>query len=346
MRLRISRFRTTRSIIGLNVALAVLTAMLAIGGFVGLRIGLARAASWPARPITMVVPFAAGGPTDIVGRIIAQRVSDLLAQQIVVENVGGAGGMTGAERIAAAQPDGYQVLLGTVGTQAYNQTLYKKPLYNAVADFAPVVLIADQPLVLVVPKDFPANTLSEFAAYVKANAPKLSFGSGGSGSSTHLGCVLLNSAIGVDVQHVPYRGSAPAMQDLIANRISYLCDAVSTSLPQIKAGAVKPIAVLARSRSAVLPNVPTAQEQGLPGFDANNWIGLFFPKRTPATIVRQMRDATVTAMNAPDVRDRMAAIGTDLVSSDRTSTDYLTRFVSSEIEKWAAPIKASGVSID
>jgi tripartite-type tricarboxylate transporter receptor subunit TctC len=213
-----------------------------------------------------------------VGRIIAQRLGEILKQEIVVENIGGAGGMTGAQRVAMAQPDGYQILLGTVGTQAYNQTLYKKPLYNAVEDFAPVVLIAEQPLVLVVQKDFPASTLSEFTAYAKANASRLSFGSGGSGSSTHLGCVLLDSAIGVDVQHVPYRGSAPAMQDLIANRINYLCDAVSTSLPQIKAGTIKPIAVLARSRSAVLQDVPTAQEQGLPGFEANNWIGLFSRK--------------------------------------------------------------------
>jgi tripartite-type tricarboxylate transporter receptor subunit TctC len=342
----IPRFRSTPSIIRLNIALAVFTAVLAMGGFVILRIGLARADAWPSRAITMTVPFAAGGPTDVVGRIIAQRLGELFEQQIVVENVGGAGGMTGAQRVAMAPPDGYQVLLGTVGTQAYNQTLYKKPLYNAVDDFAPVVLIAEQPLVLVVPKDFPANNLSEFTAYVKANTAKLSFGSGGSGSSTHLGCVLLNSAIGVGVQHVPYRGSAPAMQDMIANRINYLCDAVSTALPQIKAGAIKPIAVLARSRSAVLPDVPTAQEQGLPDFEANNWIGLFFPKKTPGTIVRQMRDATVTAMNTPDVRERMAAIGTDLVTADRTRTDYLAQFVGSEIRKWAAPIKASGVSID
>ena len=330
----------------LTVALAAFVGMLALAGIVGIA-GFARAANeWPSRPITMVVPFAAGGPTDVVGRIIAQRLGEVLEQQVVVENVGGAGGMTGAQRVALSQPNGYHMLLGTVGTQAYNQTLYKKPLYDAVQDFSPVVLIAEQPLVLVVPKDFPANTLAEFTAYAKANTSTLSFGSGGSGSSTHLGCVLLNSAIGVDVQHVPYRGSAPAMQDLIAGRINYLCDAVSTALPQIKAGAVKPIAVLARTRSAVLPDVPTAQEQGQPGFEANNWIGLFLPKHTPGTIVHLLREATIIAMNTAAVRDRMAAIGTDLVTPDRTGTEYLARFVSSEIKKWAAPIKASGVSID
>jgi tripartite-type tricarboxylate transporter receptor subunit TctC len=273
-------------------------------------------------------------------------LSDALGQQVIVENIGGAGGMNGAQRVAVANPDGYQVLLGTVGTQAYNQTLYKKPLYNANDDFAPVVLIAEQPLVLVVHKDFPADSLKSFADYVKANAAKLSFGSGGSGSATHLGCVLLNSAIGVNVQHVPYRGSAPALQDLVASRINYLCDAVSTALPQIKAGTVKPLAVLARHRSAVLPQVPTAQEQGLQGFEANNWIGLFFPRKTPEPIVRQLHDATIKAMNVPALRVRLETIGTDLVTPDRTSTDYLKRFVGTEIEKWAAPIKASGVSVD
>ncbi|HEY2532081.1 MAG TPA: tripartite tricarboxylate transporter substrate binding protein [Xanthobacteraceae bacterium] len=319
--------------------MAILATLLAGGG-------IAYADNWPSRPVTMVVPFAAGGPTDVVGRIVAQRLGEILKQQFIVENVGGAGGMTGAQRVAQAKPDGYEVLLGTVGTQAYSQTLYKKPLYNAIDDFAPVVLIAEQPLVLVVNKDFPAKSLKEFEAYAKANAAKLSFGSGGSGSSTHLGCLLLNTAIGVNVQHVPYRGSAPALQDLMAGRIDYLCDAVSTELAPIKAGSVKPLALLARRRSAVLPNVPTAQEQGLPGFDANNWIGFFFPQHTPEAIVRRLRDATVEVMNTPAVRARMEAIGTDLVTSDRTTSAYLQRFVPSEIKKWAAPIKASGVQVD
>ncbi|MGC1778671.1 MAG: tripartite tricarboxylate transporter substrate binding protein [Xanthobacteraceae bacterium] len=307
---------------------------------------IAHAAVWPSRPVTMIVPFAPGGPTDIVGRIFAQRLSEILKQQVVVENVGGAGGMTGAERVAQARPDGYETLLGTVGTQAYSQTLYKKPLYNAETDFAPVALVAEQPLVLVVRKDMPVNSLKEFAAYVKANAAKLSFGSGGAGSATHLGCLLLNSAIGADVQHVPYRGSAPALQDLMAGRIDYLCDAVSTELAPIKAGSVKAIAVLARQRSSVLPNIPTAQQQGFPGFEANNWIALFFPHGTSETIVHRLRDATVEAMKTPSLRERMESIGTDLVSSDRTTPVYLKNFVASEIKKWAEPIKSSGVAID
>jgi tripartite-type tricarboxylate transporter receptor subunit TctC len=307
--------------------------------------GAVRAETWPTRPVTMVVPFAAGGPTDVVGRIMAQALGDILKQQVIVENVGGAGGMVGAQRVALAQPDGYQVLLGTVGTQAYNQSLYKKPLYDSEKDFTPVVLVADQPLVLVVRKDMPVANLKEFAAYAKAHA-KLTFGSGGAGSSTHLGCVLLNSALGIDAEHVPYRGSAPALQDLIAGRIDYLCDAVSTELPQIKAGAVKPIAILSKQRSPVIPEVPSAKEEGLADLDANNWIGLFFPKGTPEPLVVRLHDATVKAMASPAVRSSMEQIGTDLVAQDRRSPDYLKRFVGSEIKKWSPPIKASGVSVE
>ncbi len=293
----------------------------------------------------MVVPFAAGGPTDVVGRILAERLGDVLKRQVIVVNVGGAGGMTGAERVAQAKPDGYEVLLGTVGTQAYSQTLYKKPLYSATRDFAPVVLVAEQPLVLVVRKDFPASSLKEFAAYAKANAAKLSFGSGGAGSATHLGCVLLNTKLGIKVQHVPYRGSAPALQDLMAGRIDYLCDAVSTELSPIKAASVRPIAMLTLRRTAVLPDVPTAKEQGF-AVDANNWIGLFVPRGTPDPIIHHLRDATVAAMNTPALRARMETIGTDLVAADRTSSSYLQHYVASEIKKWATPIKESGVTVD
>ncbi len=306
----------------------------------------AAAQDWPTQPITMVVPFGAGGPTDVVGRLIADRASDILGQQIVVENVTGAGGMTGAARVAQAPANGYEILLGTVGTQAYNQTLYKHPQYNARTDFAAIAMIAEQPLVLIVRSDLPAETLPEFIAYVQANGGDMAFGSGGSGSATHLGCVLLNAALKVKVQHIPYRGSAFAMQDLTGGRIDYLCDAVSTALPQVQAQAVKAIAVLARNRSPVLPDVPTADEQGLHGFEASNWIGLFAPAGTPAPIIRRLNEATIAAMNAPSVRERAQELGTDLVSPDRRSPEYLDRFVASEIEKWAVPIRASGVSVD
>jgi tripartite-type tricarboxylate transporter receptor subunit TctC len=294
----------------------------------------------------MVVPFAAGGPTDVVGRIIAARLAEILGQQVIVENVTGAGGMTGALRVAQAPADGYQVLLGTIGTQAYNQTLYRRPLYDAKADFAPVVLIAEQPLVLVTRKDLAADTLPAFIAYARDHAGEMAFGSGGGGSSTHLGCVLLNTAIGVKIQHVPYRGSAPALQDLTAGRIDYLCVAVTTALPHVQARTIKAIALLARRRSPVLANVATAHEQGIADFQASNWIGLFVPRATPAAIIRRLNDAAREAMITPALGERMQVLGTDLVEPERRTPDYLGRFVASEIDKWAAPIKASGVSVD
>jgi tripartite-type tricarboxylate transporter receptor subunit TctC len=308
--------------------------------------GIGAAQVWPTQPITMVVPFAAGGPTDVVGRVIAARLSEILGQQVVVENISGAGGMTGALQVAQAPPDGYQLLLGTVGPQAYNQTLYKKPLYNALTDFAPVALIAEQPMILVVSNDLPVDTLPDFIAYARDNMGDLSFGSGGAGSATHLACVLLNSTARLRIQHVPYRGSAPALQDLAGGRIEYLCDAVSTALPQVQGKTIKPIAVLARHRSSVLPEVKTAIEQGLADFEANNWIGLFVPRGTPEAIIRRLNAATIEAMNTPAVIERLQAIGTDLVAPERRTPEYLAGFVAREIDKWAEPIKASGVSVD
>src|SRR6201997_4392309 len=220
--------------------------------------GTAPAQTSPARPMTMVVPFAVGGPTDVVGRVMAPRMGEILGQQVVVENVGGAGGMTGSKRVADAAPDGYTMVLGTVGTHAQGQTLYKKPLYNAATDFTPVALIAEVPIVLIARKDLAVNDLKEFVDYAKKNQDKMQFGSAGAGSATHLGCVVLNSAMGVNITHVPYRGTGPAMQDLQGGRIDYLCDIIATAKPQIDGGAVKGIAIMTKERAAVLPNLPTA----------------------------------------------------------------------------------------
>ena len=306
----------------------------------------ARSQDWPIRPVTMVVPFAAGGPTDVLGRVMAERMSQILGQQIVVENVGGAGGMTGSQRVARAQPDGYTFVLGTVGTHAQNQTLYKAPRYHAAADFQPVALIAEVPLVLIARKDFPANSLEEFIAYSKANQDKMTYGSAGAGSATHLGCVLLDTAMGTKIQHAPYRGTGPAMQDLQAGRIEFLCEIVTTALPQIRAGAVKAIATLTRERSPVLPDLPTAHERGLAGFEAYTWNAFFLPKGTPEPIVTKLHQATLQAMDTPAVRDRLQGLGAMLVAPDRRSPNYLARFVESEIGKWAEPIRSSGVSVE
>jgi tripartite-type tricarboxylate transporter receptor subunit TctC len=305
----------------------------------------AAAEDFPSHPLTMVIPFAAGGPTDLLGRVIAQRMGEILGQNVVVENVGGAGGMTGGKKVADAKPDGYTFVLGTVGTHAQGQTLYKHPLYNAATDFTPVGLIAEVPIVLIARKDLPANNLKEFVAYAKENQAKMQFGSAGAGSATHLGCVVLNTAMGTNIVHVPYKGTGPAMQDLIGGRIDFLCEIISTAKPQIDGGRVKAIAILTKTRSPVEPNVPTAAEQGL-DVQAYTWNAIFLPKGTPDAIVKKLNSAMVAAMKTPSVRERLQGFGAQVVSDDRATPAYLGSFVKSEIEKWAAPIKASGVSVE
>lgn len=304
----------------------------------------AQATDWPTRPITMINPFAAGGPNDVLARLFAQRMGEVLGQSIVLENVGGAGGMNGAGRVAKAAPDGYTFLLGTVGTHAQNQTLFKNPAYNAVSDFEPVALMVDAPLVLVARKDLPVDNMKDFVAYAKANKDKMQFASAGTGSAIHLGCALMNMVTGIDIVHIPYKGANPAMQDLMGGRVDYLCDIITTAKVQIDAGTVKPIAILTKKRSVVLPNVPTAIEQGF-DVEAYTWNAFFLPKGTPDAIVKRLNNATVAAMKTPAVREKLESAGLVFVSDERTTPDYLGSFVKSEIEKWAVPIKASGVSI-
>jgi tripartite-type tricarboxylate transporter receptor subunit TctC len=308
--------------------------------------GTAAAQSYPSKPITMTIPFAAGGPTDVLGRVIAQRMGEILGQQIVIENVGGAGGMTGAKRVADAAPDGYNILLGTVGTQAQSQSIYKKPLYNAETDFTPVALVAEVPIMLITRKDLPVSNLKEFIAYAKENETKMQYGSAGAGSATHLGCVLLNYLIGVDITHVPYRGTGPAMQDLQGGRIDYLCEIISTAKPQVDGGTVKPIAIMTKERSPALPNVATGLKQGTPKLEAYTWNAIFLPKGASADLVKKLNAAAVETIKTPAVRERLAALGAVVVSEDRTTPEYLAQFLKGEIEKWAGPIKASGVTVD
>jgi len=307
--------------------------------------GMAGAETFPSRTLTMVIPFAAGGPTDVLGRVMAARMGEILGQTVIVENIGGAGGMTGGKKVADATPDGYTMLLGTVGTQAQGQTLYKKPLYNATTDFTPVGLIAEVPIVLIVNKDLPVNNLKEFVTYAKANADKLQFGSAGAGSATHLGCVVLNTAMGTNIIHIPYKGTGPAMQDLIGGRIHFLCEVISTAKAQIDGGNVKALAIMTTERSPVLPSLPTTKEQGL-DVQAYTWNALYAPKGTPADVVKKLNDAMVAAMTTPAVHDRLQSLGATIVAKDRSSPAYLATFTADEIKKWAAPIKASGVSIE
>jgi tripartite-type tricarboxylate transporter receptor subunit TctC len=307
--------------------------------------GPAAAQEWPTRAVTMVIPFAAGGPQDTIGRVFAQRMGEILGQQVIVENVGGAGGMTGSKRVADARPDGYTMILASVGTHAQNQSLYKKPLYNAVTDFTPVAFLAQTPIALIARKDLPVTDFKSFIAYAKANQQKMQFGSAGAGSATHLACVVLNSAMGVDVTHIPYRGTGPAMQDLQGGRIDYLCEIVATAKPQIDGGTVKGIAIMTKQRSPVLPDLATTGEQGL-DVQAYTWSALFLPKQAPEAIVKKLNAAAVSAINTPAVQERMKALGAGVAGPDQQSPEWLGEFVKSEITKWAAPIKASGVSAD
>jgi tripartite-type tricarboxylate transporter receptor subunit TctC len=305
--------------------------------------GPAAAQDWPNRTITMVVPFPAGGPIDVVGRIFAQPMGELLGQQVIIENIGGAGGMTGSGRVAKAAPDGYTFLYGNAGTHTFSQLLYKKPLYSAVADFAPVAVMVENSKVLVARKDFPVDTLKDFIPYAKANHAKMQFGSAGAGSATHMACVLLNSAIGIEVTHIPYRGTALAMQDLMGGRIDYVCDVISTALPHIRNKSAKALALLSPQRSAVLPDLATAQEQGLPDFDTDAWNAFFLPHGTPEPIVRRLAKVTSDVLDTPSVRERLEGLGLNVPPPERRTPDYLAKLVPSEITKWAAPVKASGI---
>ena len=313
-----------------------------------LSVGISSAAAqnWPTRPIILVVPFAAGGSSDSIGRIVADGLSSELGQSVVVENVTGAGGLVGGSRVAKAAPDGYQFVIGNVGSFAQSQWLYKKPPYDVVKDFVPVALITDESLVLVTRQDFPAHDLKEFTAYAKANQSKLQFASSGVGGSNHLACILLNATIGINITHVPYRNVVQAMQDVIAGRIDYTCLSLPLALPQITANTVKAIAILSKNRAKALPDLPSADEQGLSGFDAPSWYALFLPAGTPSAIVQRLNSAVVAVLSMPVVQQRLKQIGGDVVEPERRSPEYLAQFVAAEIKKWEGPIKASGVQLE
>lgn len=300
---------------------------------------------WPQQPVKIVVSAAAGGPIDVFGRIVAERLAQTLGQGVVIENVPGAGGGTGGQRVARSAPDGYTALLGTSATHTFSQVLYKQPLYDAKAEFEPVALLAEIPLALIVRKDMPVSTLAEFAAYAKANADKMNYGSAGAGSSTHLGCALLTGAIGANVTHVPYRGTGPAMQDLQAGRIDFLCEIVVTALPQVEAGTVKAIATMAAERSPVLPNVPSTVEGGLPSVQAYSFTALFLPKGTPAPILTKLNSAANDAMDTPAVRAKLEQLGASIAKPERRTPQYLAKYVADEIEKWGRIVKASNIPL-
>jgi tripartite-type tricarboxylate transporter receptor subunit TctC len=302
--------------------------------------------------MTLVVPFAPGSGSDVLARVLAPRLGENLGASVIVENVGGAGGMSGAARVEKAAPDGYQLLLASLGTYALNQTLYKKPLYNSATDFTPVALVAGTPILVVTRKDLPVSNLPEFIAYAKANQGKLQYGSPGVGSASHLACALFNATIGVEITHIPYRSTAQAMQDLLPGRIDYQCVPIAATGAQIEAGLVKAIATLSKNRSPILPMLMTAQEQGLADFDVDTWYAIVLPKGAPGAIVRKLHDA-VLHLRVPVRTDLFPhpgrhhgrtgprPAGEELTWSPRSITSSSARF-SSDSAQW--PLSSSATS--
>jgi tripartite-type tricarboxylate transporter receptor subunit TctC len=241
-------------------------------------------------------------------------------------------------------PDGYQFIIGNVGTFAQSQWVYKAPLYNALTDFAPVALLTDESLVLVVRNHLPADNLQQFIAYAKAHQADLHYSSSGAGGSNHLACTLLNSTIGIEVTHVPFRNVVQGLQEVMAGRIDYDCVSLPLALPQIAGRTVKPIAILSKARSSNLPDLPSAHEQGLTDFDLPSWYALFLPGKTPQPIIRRLNRATVAALEMPSLQQRLKQVGGDVIGPERRSPEYLAQFLADEIKKWEGPIKASGVS--
>ena len=317
---------------------------LAIAGALAPAAALAQ--DYPTRPVTMVVPYAAGGTFDVLGRIIAVRMGELLGQPVIIENTTGAGGIVGVTRVINAKPDGYTILLGTVGTHAYNQTIYKKRRYDAINDFTPVTLFSEQPMVLEVRKDLPANTFAEFVALLKKDGAKMQYGSAGAGSTTHLACSLLNARIGADVTHVPYRGSAPATNDLLGGQIDYLCGNLGAAMPLIIGKQVKVLALLSKDRSPLMPDLATAREQGLADYDVTTWTAIFLPKGAPREIVDKLNHATHATMETPAIKRRMNDIGVTGIEPERRSPEYLAKFVAEEVARWEGPIKSGGLQVD
>lgn len=299
---------------------------------------------YPTRPITIVVPFSAGGPTDVLARILGQHMSQTLGQQIVVENVTGGGGSLGAARVAKAAPDGYTLVMGNLGSHAASVGLYKNLPYDPRTDFEPVMIVASTPMVLVVRKSLQTDTLKDFIAYAAANPHKLTFGSAGTGSISHLTYLLFTHLTKTEIQHVPYRGLSQSVNDLLSGQIDLMFDQVVSATPHILSGGVKPIVVTAPSRAAAIPKVPSSTEAGLPALQTIAWTALFFPKGTPKQIVERVNAAVDKAMHDETVARRLAELGADLPAPAERTPQALGNLVRSEIDKWVPLIQAAGAA--
>jgi tripartite-type tricarboxylate transporter receptor subunit TctC len=303
--------------------------------------GAAQAEPYPTRPVTVIVPFAAGGPSDVTARIVAEQMARRLGQQFVIENVNGAGGTLGAIRAARAAPDGYTLVLGHMGTHAASVALYPNLAYDPATDFAPIGLVDETPEVLVTHKDLPPNTLREFVAYAKANESKLNMAHSGVGSISYVGCVLLNSAIGIRPTMVPFTGSAPATNALLAGQVDYFCDPIVAQMAHVRAGALKGLAIAAATRHPLLPDVPTSAEQGLPQFSASPFFALFAPKGTPAPVVEALAAALDATLDDEGARNRLTELGAAIAEKSRRGPAPLAALVKSEVARLTPILQAA-----
>jgi tripartite-type tricarboxylate transporter receptor subunit TctC len=320
--------------------------LLAALALLGLMVDPASAQTYPSRPITVIVPFAAGGPTDIVARIVAEHMSRTLGQQVIVENVAGAGGTTGITRGAQAKPDGYTIMMGHMGTHGAAPALYPKLAYDPTKDFAPIGLAAGTPILIVARKDFPAKDLKEFVAYLKANQAKLNQAHAGVGSVSFTTCTMLNHQLGTKFTQVPFRGTGPALNALVGGQVDFMCDQIVNLVEQIKGGAIRAYAIATPERSPALPNVPTTKEAGLPEFEVSAWNALFAPKGTPKEVVAQLNAALDKALDDAATRKRLLDLGGVIPDKAGRTGESLGKFVAAEVARWTPVLKAAGVTAE
>jgi putative tricarboxylic transport membrane protein len=318
------------------------SASLALAALLSAVVAPARAQDYPTRSITMIVPFAAGGPTDVIARIVTGHMAQTLGQSIIIENVVGAGGTTASARAARAANDGYTLITGHMGTHAASVPLYPNLAYHPEKSFEPVGLLAGTPILILARKDFPPKDLKEFVTYVKANAEKVNAAHAGVGSVSHVSCQLLNSILGIEPVGVPFNGTGPAMNALVAGQVDYMCDQIVNAVPQINAGTIKAYAIATPERNPSLPNVPTTAEAGLPAFQAQAWNAVFAPKGTPAPIIAKLNAAAVKALDDETVRKRLLELGSVIPQPADRTPEALGALVNGEIKKWTPVLKPAG----
>ena len=320
--------------------------ILAAVAALGLMAGPAVAQSYPSRPVTLIVPFAAGGPTDVVARIIGEHMSKVLGQQVVVENVVGAGGTTGITRGAQSKADGYTLMMGHMGTHGAAPALYSKLKYDPTKDFAPIGMASGTPIVIVAKKDFPAKDLKEFIAHLKANQATLNQAHAGVGSVSFTTCTMLNYQLGTKFTQVAFRGTGPALNAMVGGQVDFMCDQIVNLVEQIKGGTIRAYAIATPERSPALPDVPTTKEAGLPDYEVSAWNAVFAPKGTPKEVVTKLNDALDKALDDPATRKRLLDIGGVLPDKAGRTPEALGKFVAAEVVRWNKVLKAAGVTVD